>query len=188
MDLVTSDDSDKRGRAAGRMKGLRREHENDREGDRQRGRQPDRAAEELEARHAGEAGDDVAADEVPRLGQGALDGPIDQDGRCAEGSDEQRQVPRLEESGRKPATEPDAQDRPDPGPEELPRFPRRADFSYSLSFSKDILRPVNFLSLRSKTAFAGSFFSIPLPIARNDIGARYDADQPFLFIDNGPAV
>lgn len=102
-DLGGADVGDEGGGATGWVQGLGDLHEHDGGSHGQGGGQPQVAGDDVMDRHAHDGADQVPADEVARLRQGAVDNAIDQHGRCAEGADQEYvidggQVTRIDPS------------------------------------------------------------------------------------------
>ena len=95
---VAADDGDEGGGATGGMDGVGEHHGGHSQGHGE-ARCNEVISHYLEGGDADNSGQNVTADEVPRLGQRAGDYAIDEDGGCAEGAEDEKGVSRFEEAG-----------------------------------------------------------------------------------------
>ena len=92
-----ADHRDQGGGAPRRMQGLSQMHHGNGGGNGNGCGQPGFSAQPLEGGHPDDGGENMAAEQVPGLGQGAANSAVDKHGRGAEGADDHHQVGMIEQ-------------------------------------------------------------------------------------------
>ena len=97
MHALTANHCDQGGSASRWMESLGEMHQGNRGGNGHGCSQPGLTAQPLEGSHPDKGGKNMTTEQIPRLGQGAADGAVDEHGRGTEGADDHHQVGLIEQ-------------------------------------------------------------------------------------------